>query len=392
MNLINGTGPLVYKGMVMLPIGRPLTDPKSKVLKAGVTDEGLPMVDGENCVLDPKRKTVKGKDGKPVLLYPNENLSSVEPYNKSNTDQFSDLSEDELDEVEATKTEPPVFYDSEDMSDLELDVMVESVELKDLKEEPLVVGEASTPKLMAGLEPGLEEPLVVGDGSTPKLMAGLGPFAPPGEPGKPKDQDPGKVAPISPTSYGGKPSAPFKPDDRKQSPSAARADEPLIAPPGQPGKTKDQDPRAPRADKPKRRKQFIRPGVIRVCPDGTLKGRDNKPILDVNRKPIMCPIVNGQPKTDNKMCLVDKDGQRFKGPDKLPIKLGQGSHGPRVGPSGTIYKPEGSPVVLAKKKPLTAGFVPDGRVRVNRHGAIKGPDRKKLVDRKSDRVYVSMNP
>ena len=366
--LVNGTGPIVYKGVVMLPIGRPLTDPKSKtVLKAGVTEEGLPMVDGENCALDPKGEVIKGKDGKPVLLYPHENGSVVEDFDTSKAELSE--SEDEEDDVETTE---PILYDSEATSEdlwTEEDVTVELEETKDLQEVPSVVPEDSRPKLMAGMGPfeapkSLDEEPRMPEEEEEKV----------GRPGAPEDQkDPVRrpdVTAVSPRPDDGAPPGALKPGDRARSPPSAVVKE----------------------DKPRRRKRFIRPGVCRVCPDGTLKGRDNKPVLDSNGKPIICPIVNGEPKTDNKKYLVDRDGQRLKGPYGQPIRLGQGSHGPRVGPNGKIYKPDGSLVLASKKKPLTAGFMPDGRVRVNRHGAIKGPDRKKLTDRKSDRVYVSKNP
>ena len=82
----------------------------------------------------------------------------------------------------------------------------------------------------------------------------------------------------------------------------------------------------------------------------------------------------------------------MKGPDGLPIYLGRGIYGPRVGQSGFVYMPNGKIMTDLKENPMKVGFCDDGRVRVGRFGDLRAPDRSSLTDKKLNRVFVSENP
>jgi hypothetical protein len=71
--LVLGIGPtVVSRAIIMLPVGRPLTDKDSIVLRAGLTADKKPRVDRDNCLLDKNGNNVKGKDGRPVFLSPDD--------------------------------------------------------------------------------------------------------------------------------------------------------------------------------------------------------------------------------------------------------------------------------------------------------------------------------
>eukprot|EP00116_Pleurobrachia_bachei_P003786 sb/3464048/ len=65
--LVLGPGPIVFRGMVMLPVGRPLLSTNSIVVVPG-EEEGLPAVDENSCILDSDGELVEGRDGNGVVL------------------------------------------------------------------------------------------------------------------------------------------------------------------------------------------------------------------------------------------------------------------------------------------------------------------------------------
>ena len=314
--------PVGPDGTVYGPDGKPLTGPDGKPLKAGLRPNGLPLTDDDGNVLGPDGKPLKGPKGQPVHAGP-----CIGP--------------------DGTVKHP------------------DGTVVKGLDGMPLKAMVSPDGKLMVSPDGSIlgpdGKPLCGPDGKSIKPGFTIAPdgtlLGPDGQPLLGPDGKPLKTG-LGPD---GKPL--LAPDGALLGPDGkplVGPDGNLIGPDGKPLLGPDGRP--------------VRPGTT-IGPDGTIYDSNGNPLLGPDGKPLKaCLGPDGKPLRGPGGDLVDEDGNPITDMNGNPIKPAT-----FVGPDGTVYGPDGKPLLGPDGKPLKSGLGPDGKPTIGPDGSLLGPDGKPLL-------------
>lgn len=407
-----GTGPYAKPdGEVFNSDGSPNKNPNGEPNKAAVGEDGNPVTDAKGNLMGPDGKPLRGPDGKPVRPNPNgpsgPGTTSIAPDGTFNGPNGKPLKGGDGQPLKAA-----LGGDGKPKKNPNGDIVgKDGKPLTGPDGKPIKPGQgAYGPRV--GPDGTVYKPNgdpVTGPNNKP-VKAGLGPDGKPllddngnikGPDGSPLVGRDGKPVPASENPFVGPDGTVYKPDgtpigggpggkplqadlDKNKRPKTDK-DGNLLGPDGKPLRGPDE--------------KLLKDGMSPyVNPDGDVMMPNGKPLMGSDKKPQKAGLDSqGEPNTDKDSCVLNPNGQNVKGKDGKPVKVNpNGPKGPGpgnyIGPDGTLYGPDGKPILGPDGKPLKCALGPDGKPLTDKDGNLLGPDGNPLIGPDGKPVKLGKGP